>query len=66
MPIMMKLMIEQAPKRSQLIIAAEDQYGLSDDDIATIDVSGQKDHILKLEQFEHVAEAIRPFTGLLL
>jgi hypothetical protein len=66
MPVMMKLMIEQAPKNSQLIIAAEDQYGLSDDDVAIIDVSGQKDHVLKLEQFEHVADMIRPFTGDLL
>lgn len=66
MPIMIKLMIEEAPKDSQLIIAAEDQYGLLDDDIATIDISGQKDHVLKLEQFEHVAEVVRPFTGLLL
>jgi hypothetical protein len=66
MPIMMKLMIEEAPKNSQLIIAAEDQYGLSDDDIETIDVSGQKDHVLKLDQFEHIAEIVRPYTGLLL
>jgi hypothetical protein len=65
MPAMMKLMIEQAPPNSQLIIGAEDEYGLSGDQIAVIDVSGQKDHVLRLDQFERVAEVVRPYTGLL-
>ena len=66
MPAMMRLMLEQAPKDSQLIIGAEEQYGLSDSEIELVDVSGQKDHVLRLEQFEHVAEAVRPYTGLLI
>jgi hypothetical protein len=66
MPAMMKLMVEQVPKNSQLIIAAEDEFGLSDQEITTIDVTGQRDHVLRLEEFEHVAEVIRPFTGVLM
>lgn len=62
MPAMMKLMIKQAPKDCQLIIAAEDQYGLSDDEIETIDVTGEKDHVLRTEQYKHVSEVIRPYT----
>ncbi|HEY1746904.1 MAG TPA: hypothetical protein VGG11_09105 [Xanthobacteraceae bacterium] len=65
MPAMMKLMIEKAPEASQLIIGAEDQYGLEDDDIEIIDVSGEKDHVLRLEQFDRVAEVMRPYLGLL-
>jgi hypothetical protein len=66
MPAMMKLMVQEAPKNSQLIIAAEDQFELRDDEIELIDVSGQKDHVLRLDQFEKVAEAVRPYLGVLL
>jgi hypothetical protein len=66
MPAMMKLMLEQTPKDFQLIIGAEEQYGLPDSEIELVDVGGQKDHVLRLEQFEHVAEVVRPYTGLLI
>jgi uncharacterized coiled-coil DUF342 family protein len=65
MPAMMKLMLEEAPQNAQLIIGAEDQYGLSDDEINVLDVSGQKDRVLRFEQFDLVAQAIRPFTAAL-
>ncbi len=61
MPAMMRLMIDEAPKNSQLIVAVEDQFGLKDDEVEIIDVSGQKDHVLRLDQFEDVSNLIRPF-----
>ena len=66
MPAMMRLMVDEAPEDSQLIIAAEDQFGLQDDEIDIIDVGGQKDHVLWQDQFEPVSDAVRPYLGLLI
>jgi uncharacterized coiled-coil DUF342 family protein len=66
MPAMMRLMIDEAPKDSQLIIAAEDRYGLTDNDVESIDITGQKDHVLRLDQFELVEGAVRPYLGFLI
>ncbi|WIG49207.1 MAG: hypothetical protein OJF48_000122 [Afipia sp.] len=65
MPAMMRFMIDEAPQGAQLIIAAEDQFGLTDDDAETIDVSGTKDHVLRQDQFESVNAVIRPYLELL-
>lgn len=66
LPAMMRLMIDQAPKDCQLIIGAEDQYGLADDEIDIVDVSGQKDHVLRLERYARIADVIRPYIGTIL
>jgi uncharacterized coiled-coil DUF342 family protein len=66
MPAMMRLMIDEAPKGSQLIIATEDKFGLTDNDIESIDITGQKDHVLRLDQFELVDGVIRPYLGFLI
>jgi len=66
MPAMMRLMIDEAPKNSQLIIAAEDKFGLTDHDVKSIDITGQKDHVLRLDQFELVEGIIRPYLGFLI
>ena len=66
MPAMMRLMIDEAPKHSQLIIAAEDKFGLTDNDVESIDITGQKDHVLRLDQFELVEGVIRPYLGFLI
>jgi hypothetical protein len=66
MPAMMRLMIDEAPKGSQMIIATEDKFGLTDNDVESIDVSGQKDHVLRLDQYEPIEGVIRPYLGLLI
>jgi hypothetical protein len=66
MPAMMRLMIDEAPKGSQLIIATEDRFGLTDNDVDSIDISGQKDHVLRLDQFALAEGIIRPYLGFLI
>jgi FtsZ-binding cell division protein ZapB len=66
MPAMMRLMVDEVPKGAQLIIAAEDQFGLANEEIEIIDIGGQRDHVLRLEQFENVSNAIRPYVSQLL
>lgn len=66
MPAMMRFMLDQAPEGSQLIIGAEDQYGLHKHEIDIIDVSGQKDHVLRIEQFENVSNSVRPYLARIL
>jgi hypothetical protein len=58
-------MIDEVPNKAQLIIAAEDQFGLRDDEVDIVDVGGQKDHVLRLDQFVTVSDALRPYLGLL-
>lgn len=63
MPAMMRFMIDERPESSKLIIGAEDLFGLRDDEVDIIDVSGQKDHVLRQEQYEPVAAVVRPFLA---
>lgn len=51
---------------TQLIIASEDRFGLTDNDVDSIDIGGEKDHVLRLDQFESVSEVVRPYLGLLI
>ena len=63
MPAMMRLMVDEAPKGSQLIIAAEDHFELTDKDIQSIDVTGQKDHVLRQSEFAPVSDVMRPYLS---
>ena len=66
MPQIMRFINEERPDDSQLIVAAEDLFGLDSEVVDVIDVGYRKNQVLRSEDYHDVSELVRPYLGHLL
>lgn len=63
MPQIMRLILDERPPGSQLIIAAEAPFGATDTDASIVDIVWRKRQVMRDTMFEEVAERLRPFLS---
>jgi hypothetical protein len=66
MPAIMRFLVKEPPKESQVVLAAENLFGLHGDDVDIIDVGEAKNQVLRRDEFKGVMDAMRPFLGALI
>jgi hypothetical protein len=63
MPAIMRFLVTEAPPGAQVVVAAENLFGLEGDEIDIVEVGKAKNQVLRRDEFESVMHAMRPFLG---
>jgi predicted house-cleaning noncanonical NTP pyrophosphatase (MazG superfamily) len=62
----MRFIIDKRPPDSQVIVATEDLYGLTEADAAIVHVGRRANQLLDEDQYEEVSDRVRPYLGQLI
>lgn len=62
----MSFIIDKRPPGSQVIVATEDLFGLTDNDASIVNVGKRKNQLLDGDLYEEVSDIIRPYLGQLI
>lgn len=62
----MRFIIDKRPYNSQVIVATEDLFGLTDNDADIVHVGRRRNQLLNEEQYEEVSDIVRPYLGQLI
>jgi hypothetical protein len=66
MPRMMRFILDEKPADSQVIIAAEQLFGVVASEVGVVEVGKRSRQVLREEDYERVSGLIRPFLGQLI
>lgn len=66
MPHVMKFIVDKRPQGSQVILASEDLFGLTNNDASIVSVGKRKNQLLDRDTYEEVSNIIRPYLGQLI
>ncbi len=62
----MRFIIDKRPPDSQVIVATEDLFGLTDNDATIVNVGKRKNQLLDQDLYEEVSDVVRPYLGQLI
>jgi hypothetical protein len=62
----MRFIIDKRPPESQVIVATEDLYGLTEADATIVHVGKRQNQLLDEDRYEEVSEIVRPYLGQLI
>lgn len=62
----MRFIIDKRPPDSQVIVATEDLFGLTDNDATITNVGKRKNQLLDEDCYEEVSDIVRPYLGQLI
>lgn len=62
----MRFIIDKRPPDSQVIIATEDLFGLTDNDATIVHPGKRKNQLLQENLYEEVSDVVRPYLGQLI
>jgi hypothetical protein len=62
----MRFIVDQRPADSQVIVATEDLFGLTDNDAAIVNVGKRKNQLLDEALYDEVSDIFRPYLGQLI
>lgn len=66
MPRIMRFLLDRQPAESQVIIATENLFGLTEEDAAIIPVGKRKNQLLDEDLYDEVSDTLRPYLGQLI
>ncbi len=66
MPRMMRFILDEKPADSQVIIAAEQLFGVAASEVDVVEVGKRSRQVLREEDYERVSDLIRPYLGQLI
>jgi hypothetical protein len=66
MPHMMRFILDEKPADSQVIIAAEQLFGVAASEVDLVEVGKRNRQVLREEDYVRVSELIRPYLGQLI
>jgi hypothetical protein len=62
----MKFIIDQRPQDSQVIVATEDLFGLTEKDATIVHVGKRENQLLDEDSYDEVSDIVRPYLGQLI
>lgn len=62
----MRFIIDQRPPGSQVIVATEDLFGLTETEASIVHVGKRENQLLDEDQYEEVSDIVRPYLGQLI
>lgn len=62
----MRFIVDKRPSDSQVIVASEDLFGLTDNDATIAHVGKRKNQLLDEDLYEEVSDVVRPYLGQLI
>jgi c-di-AMP phosphodiesterase-like protein len=62
----MHFIIDKRPADSQVIVATEDLFGLTDNDAKIVHVGKRKNQLLDEDLYDEVSDVVRPYLGQLI
>jgi hypothetical protein len=63
MPKVMRFIFDQQPEGSQVIVATEHLFGLTEADASIVPVGRRKNQLLSEDDYERVSDIFRPYLG---
>lgn len=63
LPAILRFLAEQRPAESQVIVASEESFGIEGPDIQVVDVGVKRNQVLDEDEYERVAQVLRPLLG---